>query len=315
MRHAPYARRLLGPGAAIVLLAAPLAAAPDSGARIEYARGRSIGVQVVLDNGRPMPFRAEGPNRWVFRGDPEDLVNHRYRIVLDNPNDERLKVVVAIDGINVYFKKPLVGDATEDLGAILSARSDRTIKGWQVTDSEAQELVFSPSRWSEGEGVTDREIGRIEVHVYREAREVRDEAVGRAAPGTSRARPEVGTAAGEVIDNGVRPVRFVSATREPVAQALLSYGRSGRGGAADRGGRLGVTGQDGEYGVLVTGVQPNSLAEEAGLRQGDTIVRADGNLYPEMEELRHILRQKGRGETLVLELRRGRHEVTMRIRL
>ena len=76
-----------------------------------------------------------------------------------------------------------------------------------------------------------------------------------------------------------------------------------------------MTGQDGEYGVLVTGVQPGSLAEEAGLRQGDTIVRADGNLYPEMEELRHILRQKGRGELLVLELKRGRHEVTMRIRL
>ncbi len=296
-----------------LLLAAASPSLADTSARIEYARGRAIGVDVVLDNGRSLPLRADGPSRWAFRGDPEELVGRSYRVVIVNPNDERLKVVVGIDGVNVLFKQPLEGDALADLGAIVNPRSDRTLKGWQVTGNEAEEFVFAPSRWSEGSGVTDADIGRIEVHVYRE---LRDGAYGKTVPpGTAKTAPGVGTAAGEVIDSGVRRVQFVASTREPLVQAVISYGRPGRGGPPDRGTRLGISGQDADQGVLVTRVEPGSLADEAGLRQGDVITRIDSSLYPELEELRQILRQKGRRDSVVLELRRGRHEVTMKIRL
>jgi putative serine protease PepD len=110
-------------------------------------------------------------------------------------------------------------------------------------------------------------------------------------------------------------VPFTVSTREPLVQAILSYGRPGRGAPPDHGTRLGISGQDADQGVLVTRVEPGSLAEEAGLRQGDVITRIDSALYPEREELRQILRQKGRRDSVVLELRRGRHEVTMKIRL
>lgn len=315
MKTPSTGRFLTGPRlayAALLLAAAgPLLA--DASTRIEYARGRAIGVDVVLDNGRSLPLRAEGPGRWAFRGDPQELVGRSYRIVIVNPNDERLKVVVGIDGINVLFKRPLEGDARADLGAIVNPRSDRTLNGWQVTGNEAEEFVFAPSRWSEGAGVTDADVGRIEIHVYRE---LRDEAFGKTVPpGTAKAAPGVGTAAGEVIDSGVRRVSFVASTREPLVQAVLSYGRPGRGAPPDRGTRLGISGQDADQGVLVTRVEPGSLADEAGLRQGDVITRIDSSLYPELEELRQILRQKGRRDSVILELRRGRHEVTMKIRL
>ncbi len=167
MKKPSTGRSVIGPRLALaaLLLAAASPLWADASARIEYARGRAIGVDVVLDNGRSLPLRAEGPGRWAFRGDPQELVGRSYRIVIVNPNDERLKVVVGIDGINVLFKRPLEGDARADLGAIVNPRSDRTLKGWQVSGSEAEEFVFAPSRWSEGSGVTDADVGRIEVPV------------------------------------------------------------------------------------------------------------------------------------------------------
>ncbi len=95
-------------------------------------------------------------------------VSRSYSLVLKNRRADRLKVVVGIDGLNAYHREPIVGRSDGDVGSIVGPREKRTLHGWQVNDSLAQRFVFNPPEWSEGQGQTDSQIGKITVQVYRE---------------------------------------------------------------------------------------------------------------------------------------------------
>ena len=66
---------------------------------------------------------------------------------------------------------------------------------------------------------------------------------------------------------------------------------------------------------LVAKAQPNSLAEDVGLRPGDVIIQVDSEEEPSPEVVRQALRGKDRGDYLFLEVERGRHLLTFKIRM
>jgi hypothetical protein len=342
-------RRMLS-GLKILVLAAPLlACSPAAGrswagtgtVRLEVADGW---VEVALrpDRGGPLRLRPDGPHRWTFDGPTTDLVGESYSVVLRNRTDERLKVVVGVDGLNVYAREEIAGSAHHDVGSILSAWSDRTLPGWQLDLDRAQRFVFSPPEWSEGEGRTDSQIGLLTVQVYREwqpepwgyekgyrdgeraaprpapvpaepSERREDSAAG--APATRRA--PIGTTSGDDVDSSVRTVRFVAATSHPEVWAVIDYGRAERfprPWEPRQDDFLGLWVEPAADGTRIVSVAPGSAADRAGLEPADVIVRIDTVYGPSPATTRRILRDKEPGDYAFLRVRRGPHELAVKIR-
>lgn len=285
-----------------------------------YGGGNSVFVQVIPDGRGAMQFEREGPGAWVFRGDSESLVGKSYTIRLENNGSNRIKVVVGVDGINVYFRRPIVGTADGDIGSILGPGQRRVLTGFQSDEQTAQRFVFSPPEYSEGVPARGR-IGEIHVHVYEEYRPYRD----RSEPGATKSAPnagagaEVGTTSGEDVDSEIRRVRFTAATREPEVRLVLAYGRPDPDQGQEQDDRyvrrLGLGVERHPDGLRVVRVEPNGLGDEVGFREGDVIAKVDTSVRPSSIVLRRILRDKRPGEYLFVEVRRGRHVANFKIRL
>lgn len=88
---------------------------------------------------------------------------------------------------------------------------------------------------------------------------------------------------------------------------------SGQSQRGSRGNRpfLGVTlDEEAQNGVWITGVYPNSPAEQAGLRRGDEILSVDDQDIDSYHELVSVLSQKSPGEEVSLEIdRNGRQRM------
>jgi len=285
--------------------------------RVYYRGGSSVSVQVIPDGRSALQFRSLGSDRYELVGDTRALVGKSYALRVENHGRQRLKVVVAIDGVNVFFRRPVEGYARADVGMILDSREMRTIRGFQLDGDQAQRFVFSPPEFSEGRRAG--RVGEIEIDVYEEWRpelgnlKLEEELAGRA----QASKPGLGTTTGDDFDSQVRRVRFVSATPEPVARLLLLYGREGeeREDFSPRTGKLGVVVERHRSGCLITSVEPGSLADDVGLRRGDVIVKVDSEDEPSPQTLREVLRDKDRGEYLFLGVERGRHVLTFKIRM
>ncbi len=296
---------------------------------IELRHGAgTLEVQLVPDRGRALTLKQDGPHRWAFDGSTADLVGGSYSIMLRNRSSERLKVVVGVDGLNVYRKETIVGRAGADTGSILSPRETRTLRGWQMDQATAQRFVFSPPEWSEGEGRTDSHIGLIVVQVYRERRRewfgLHDQDAAVRAPENSRERrlegkaspsPQIGTTSGDDVTSRVRTVHFDSLTTYPEVWAEINYGRHPAPAPRPRPAILGVTVFTCAMGSRIDGVVPGSIADEAGLRLDDIIVRVDTQDRPSAQRLSEILRSKRPGDFVFLKVQRGRHELSLKIRL
>ena len=61
----------------------------------------------------------------------------------------------------------------------------------------------------------------------------------------------------------------------------------------------------GSHGLAVTGVEPGSAAERAGVREGDLIVSVNGQQVNDVSELRSALGKSKKDETTRLRIRRG----------
>lgn len=182
------------------------------------AAGGGITVRVVPLGDRAIPFHRLDSTRWAFYGNQENLVGQAYQIELENTTDSRAKIVVGVDGMNIYRKKDLAGNPTDDIGSILSPGAKRTLPGWQTSSERADRFVFSRSEWSDASGIHDAQIGTILVEVYLE----------RGSPGASKkmgtSGMTLGTTSGEGIDNQVGTVSFVAASSRPSGTALVIYG-------------------------------------------------------------------------------------------
>ncbi len=287
----------------------------------------SLEVRLVPDSGNALMLKQDGPHRWVFEGSTAELVGGSYSIVLRNRSSERLKVVVGIDGLNVYRKNRIVGRADSDTGSILSPRETRTLKGWQMDSRTAQRFVFSPPEWSEGEGRSEAHIGLIIVQVYRERQHdwfgLRDEAKKLAPQGNrseefrqkAAPRPQIGTTSGDDVDSRVRTVSFESLTTYPEVWAEIDYGRHIERVGCRRGITLGLSLSRADHGSRIVDVVPGSIAETAGLQVGDIIVRIDTEDRPWPGTIKTIVNAKRPGQFVFVRVERGRHEVSLKIRL
>jgi hypothetical protein len=278
----------------------------------------SLSVDIVPDNASPLPFSSDGIDHWTITRDSAALVGKEYSIRLANRTDERIKVVVSVDGLNVLFKHPVRGRAAEDVGFVLGPRKTQVVAGWQVDGDEGQRFVFSPGEWSEGQAADARQIGIIEVHVYRELKHwtlpgtEEQEAAPSGGSAQGARRPPVGTGAGEDFENEVQRVHFRPASDEPATRAVIQYGRLA---TMKRGDRLGVTVEPVDEGLRIVDVTGGSLADEVGLRQGDVITMVDMDEAPSANDLRRAVQSKQRGDTLFLKITRGRHMLSVKIRI
>ncbi len=297
----------------------------DRTVRLDLERGH-VEVQIVQDRGGTMAFAREGENRWVFDGSTADLVGGSYSIVLRNRSPERIKIVVGIDGVNVYRKDAVAGRSDGDTGSILSPWEERTLRGWQMDHSTAQQFVFSPPEWSEGQGRTDSQIGLLAVHVYRERRyPCRDQMDSRAAPealgeaeGEMRkksAAPQIGTTSGDDVSSHVRTVTFNPRTIYPEAWAEIDYGRCRPQPPSTHDRVLGMYLGSDPSGVRVVAIDGGSEADQAGIAPADLIVRIDTEDRPSVMTVADVLRSKRPGEYVFLRIRRGRHEIALKIRV
>ena len=118
------------------------------------------------------------------------------------------------------------------------------------------------------------------------------------------------------IIGGAQGIGFavpVSAAFRRVIFALVTEGRVRRA-------YLGVMVQsrqardDASGGAQVENVAPNSPADRAGLRQGDVIVGFDGNPVRSTDDLLNLLDGSAIGRDAELRVRRGRGDLSMRVR-
>ena len=286
--------------------------------------GGCVGVEVVPDREGSLVFSRTSGNVWRLSGNGAGLIGRPYSIRLTNRTPLRLKIVVGVDGLNIYQKNPVKGRSDRDVGSILAPWGERRLEGWQLDHRSAERFVFSPVEWSEGRGTTDDEIGRVAVHVYTE-RELswrdrwrggserrkshRESEDSRCAP---EAAPGIGTTSGDEITSHVRTVHFAASTTYPVAEAIINYG-GGQNPPPPW-----VFGMDlGQCrdGSVVNAVDPGTLADEAGLQCGDVIVRIDGESTPTPKIVRSVLDSKRSGDRTFFTIRRGRHEIALKARM
>jgi hypothetical protein len=314
----------------LVLVPAPVQASrfrPAQSVDLPLADG-AVEVSIRPDHSRALALRPRGSQRWVFDGSTADLIGQSYSIVLRNRTSERIKVVVGVDGLNIYRKNPIVGRADGDIGSVLGPWSTRELPGWQLDLDHAQRFVFSPPEWSEGQGIRDSRIGTINVEVYREWRQPvrndRDMASGNSdtkrqsraepAPAMRAEEEQIGTTSGEDIGNSVRTVTFDAASRYPEARAVIDYGSAESEPSYPTFDRLGMDLESTYGGSRVLAIAPGSAAERAGLQTSDVILRVDSRPNPSPEELRRVWSGKNRGDYIFLRVRRGGRDLALKVR-
>ncbi|MHC4608433.1 MAG: tetratricopeptide repeat protein [Planctomycetota bacterium] len=88
------------------------------------------------------------------------------------------------------------------------------------------------------------------------------------------------------------------------------------GGAPRSGGpRIGISIEAVEEGLKITTVSPGSGAEEAKLREGDVVTKADGADIRTIEDLRKVLGKKKKGDKLALTILRDGEEQEIEVKL
>ena len=125
----------------------------------------------------------------------------------------------------------------------------------------------------------------------------------------------IGTTSGDDVASSVRTVRFVAATAYPEASAVIDYGQAAPRPWEPRGGELlGMRIAEDRDGTRIVDVAPGSPADEAGLRPWDVIVRLDTTSRPSPGLTRRIVGGKRAGDYTFVRVRRGGHELAVKIR-
>jgi len=78
---------------------------------------------------------------------------------------------------------------------------------------------------------------------------------------------------------------------------------------------LGVSIEKGESGVLVKGVMPSTPAENAGIKQGDQILKIDSKIVKEPQELITAVQSAGIGQLIAVEILRGKEVLVKKLKL
>jgi hypothetical protein len=204
---------------------------------------RSIEVEVVNDRGRAFPRyplrRAGGP--MVYRAHLEAVRGQRYSIQIRNRGNERIGVVIAVDGRNI-----ITGERSnlrrDERMYVIGPNQQETYEGWRTGRDRVNRFYFTDAGDSYADAWGDRSaMGVIAVAAFREVappppppRQPRSEgrddrregerglqsAPPAAASGLQRSEP--GTGYGESEWSPSRRVEF-DPERRPFARYFLKY--------------------------------------------------------------------------------------------
>lgn len=86
-------------------------------------------------------------------------------------------------------------------------------------------------------------------------------------------------------------------------------------GLAPSGLTIGIKGADAEHGVTVESVLNDSPAEKAGIKKGDLILKADGNVVKSVSEINKIRDTHKKGDTIVLTIYRDGEITDINVKL
>ncbi|MGA6539706.1 hypothetical protein ACPEH7_16395 [Stenotrophomonas sp. NPDC101269] len=134
-----------------------------------------VSLQVVdRDSGRTLRQYPDGSQRWIA-----GQQGHRYSVALRNDSNERVLVVLSVDGLNAITGEVAAPGQT---GYVLDPWQRAEISGWRKSSREVAQFVFSdPGRSYAARTGRPDNIGVIGIAVFREA--------ARYAPAPPIARP------------------------------------------------------------------------------------------------------------------------------
>ncbi len=200
--------------------------------------GQPVTLSLVDEAGMELPVYGRGGQRWV-PGQP----GRAYQVRLSNRSNQRVLVVLSIDGVNAVTGQTATPDQT---GYVLDAWQTADIDGWRKSMDEAARFVFTdlPDSYAARTGRPDN-VGVIGIAVFAErmqrrlypkpvsvpesmpdaaARGSTAEAVAdmASAPQTMQ-RQRIGTGHGERSWSPVSNTSFMRASRRPMQITELRY--------------------------------------------------------------------------------------------
>lgn len=191
-----------------------------------------VELSLVDEDGGALPVYAGRGQRWVL-GQP----GRGYQVRLANRSDQRVLVVLSIDGVNAVSGQTAAPDQT---GYVLDPWQTAEVDGWRKSMDEAARFVFTdlPDSYAARTGRPDN-VGVVGIAVFAERRyrpayplpappiargSARNgSAAEAAADATSMPQQRIGTGHGERGWSPVQSTRFVRASPRPIQITELRY--------------------------------------------------------------------------------------------
>lgn len=107
------------------------------------------------------------------------------------------------------------------------------------------------------------------------------------------------------------PVDTYRETWDRLAKGEVWGNQPGRAGVGT--GWLGAKGKPENKDCRITGIEPNSPAEKAGLKVDDVVTKMDGQKVTAFEQLMAEIRKKRAGQSVTLEVLRGKETMTLKV--
>ncbi|PIE83041.1 MAG: hypothetical protein CSA09_03870 [Candidatus Contendobacter odensis] len=197
----------------------------------------NLEVEIIDDRGREFrqyPLR-RGNGRRIYKAYVEAKDGRRYSIRVRNHSNQRVGVVIAVDGRNIITGKRSYLRSSERMYVLRPYQQER-YEGWRTGKNRVNRFYFTDAGDSYAEAWGDRSaMGVIAVAVFREDVPARidyrkpyrsDKSRVQSAPGAAasapRRRAEPGTGFGESEWSPSRRVEFEPEDR-PVARYFLKY--------------------------------------------------------------------------------------------
>ncbi|MFN8588732.1 MAG: hypothetical protein U0704_13140 [Candidatus Eisenbacteria bacterium] len=133
-----------------------------------WADGRLVDVQVRVEgSAAPLYFSPNGDDRRYVQA----FAGRNYSLVVRNNSNERVAVLLAVDGLNVINGERTRLSSNEQM-YVLSPYETATIRGWRTSLDEVRKFVFVDEErsYAERTGQANRDMGWIRVLSFREQR-------------------------------------------------------------------------------------------------------------------------------------------------
>lgn len=133
-----------------------------------WADGRLVDVQVRVEgSAAPLYFSPSGDDRHYVQA----FAGRNYSLVVKNNSNERVAVLIAVDGLNVVSGERSRLSSNEQM-YVLSPYETATIRGWRTSLDEVRKFVFVDEErsYAERTGQANGDMGWIRVLSFREQR-------------------------------------------------------------------------------------------------------------------------------------------------